>query len=50
MKITLFLDVISIFSCCRGMLTFIEKLTQNDKKKKEKQSLLEQEGMYNQKD
>lgn len=34
MKITLFLDVISIFSCCRGMLTFIEKLTQNDKKKK----------------
>lgn len=50
MKITLFLDVISIFSCCRGMLTFIEKLTQNDKKKKEKQSLLEQERMYNQKD
>lgn len=32
------------------MLTFIEKLTQNDKKKKEKQSLLEQERMYNQKD
>lgn len=39
MKTILFLDIISIFSCGRGMLTFIERLTQNDKKERKKNHL-----------
>lgn len=49
LKIILFLDVVSIFSPCRGILTFIERLTQNDKKEKKerkKTSLYQSRKVY----
>lgn len=38
MKIIPFLHVISVFSWCREKLTFTERLTQNEKKKRKKKN------------